>query len=166
MAVAALPQFSSPGRCDHELRASGKVLTPIPKRSAHKDDRFGKRFYRTHFTHMRECERGYLGGSARRVAPPRVVPLASGATQQYAQIARSLRVLTKNGAGRVVLLAHRPLCDASHALPAPLLVRTHLTHMGEMSSKSLFPLKEVPMVPRAPSSAGFFSSVAKHSAKA
>jgi hypothetical protein len=61
---------------------------------------------RTHFIHIREYERGYLGGSARRVAPPRVVPLASDATQQYAQIARSLRVLAKSGVGRVVLLAH------------------------------------------------------------
>src|SRR5450830_479337 len=89
---------------------------------------------RTHFTNIRECERGYLGGSARRVVQPRVVPLASGATQQYAQIARSLRVLARKGAGRVVLLANSSLLAASHALPAPFLARTHLTDIGEMSS--------------------------------
>ena len=89
---------------------------------------------RTHFINMRECERGYLGGSTTRVVPPRMAPLASGTTQQHIQIASSLRVLTKSGAGRVALLAHRSLCDASHALPAPLLVRTHLTPTYEMSS--------------------------------
>src|SRR5207245_219731 len=88
----------------------------------------------THFINIRECERGYLGGSARRVAQPRVVPLASGATQQYAQIARSRRVLARRGAGRVVLLANSSLLAASHALPAPLLARTHLTNIDEMSS--------------------------------
>ena len=67
---------------------------------------FGTEDTRTHFVNIRGCERGYLGGSASRVVQSREAPLASGATQQYAQIASSLRVLTKSGAGRVVLLAH------------------------------------------------------------
>jgi hypothetical protein len=65
------------------------------------------------------------------------VPLANGATQQYAQIARSRRVLARRGAGRVALLANSSLLDASHALPAPLLARTHLTDIDEMSSTLL-----------------------------
>ncbi|MGZ5790192.1 MAG: hypothetical protein ACXWJF_12140 [Burkholderiaceae bacterium] len=50
-------------------------------------------------------ERPIWDGALGVVATHRVAPCASGATTRGAQIGRSLRVLLRNGSGRVALLA-------------------------------------------------------------